>query len=665
MTNVCSHSNNESLEQGLNVSLSDFTRNFPFKEIRPKQLEVLEQIANAINTGFRYIVLEAPTGFGKSPVAIAVGRTLGSSYMCSATKDLQTQYTNDFPFLRSIKGMGNFDCLVKEDFILNKSYACGPCKVDQRQNTFYGHNKECRHITAAYGPCRDKNTAFAHIPKECNACSSLKEYEEGDGEIDFHNGCRYRTYPEDYEVIFANTDKEDVVMDSIVISEYQKYSTERGGMDGWMHLENIDPTTNLRLAFTPCEYYDQLNKGKLASHTIFNYANFLIFVRSKKIGTRKLLVLDEGHQIENQVVEDIGITISKKTLQKYIDASLLENTEFTYDDDLATTWLQLLCSLYDELEKSISTMVSREIRIDAEQYLNRLGDTLAAIKEDTDNWIVSEIVYDNNSHNRDGKSNKQNVSRVTFKPVDVAPYCVDLFNQCDLILIMSATILDFNTFCRNVGLEKDKVKFIEVGSDFPIKNRPIYQMNTAHLNFTSLQLDSVQTKLAETIDNIMSNHANDKGIIHTTSYAQVRFIEKLLSIKNRNRLISTDPEIPREEIVAKHLNSPTSINNSESKKFVLISPSLHTGLDLKDEQSRFQIVVKIPYPSKGDRWIAKKLQLDGGKWYNWQTALRLVQACGRSIRSKDDWAKTYVLDSAFSRFIRENKLPVWFKEAIV
>lgn len=29
------------------------------------------------------------------------------------------------------------------------------------------------------------------------------------------------------------------------------------------------------------------------------------------------------------------------------------------------------------------------------------------------------------------------------------------------------------------------------------------------------------------------------------------------------------------------------------------------------------------------------------------------------------WAKTYVLDSAFSRFIRENKLPVWFRECII
>ena len=45
-----------------------------------------------------------------------------------------------------------------------------------------------------------------------------------------------------------------------------------------------------------------------------------------------------------------------------------------------------------------------------------------------------------------------------------------------------------------------------------------------------------------------------------------------------------------------------------------------------------------------------------GRWYNWQTALRLVQACGRSIRSKDDWAKTYILDSAFDRFIKKSFL---------
>ena len=109
--------------------------------------------------GYKYIVLEAPTGFGKSPVAIAVGRTLGTSYICSATKDLQTQYTNDFPYLRAIKGMGNYDCLVKEDFVLDKTYQCAQCK------TTTDNFKECRHRNVVYGPCRDGQPGFGMLRK--------------------------------------------------------------------------------------------------------------------------------------------------------------------------------------------------------------------------------------------------------------------------------------------------------------------------------------------------------------------------------------------------------------------------------------------------------------------------------------------------------------------
>ena len=59
---------------------------FPLPEIRPKQLEALQQICNAFNEGYKFIVLEAPTGFGKSPAAVCVAKTLGSCYICSATK---------------------------------------------------------------------------------------------------------------------------------------------------------------------------------------------------------------------------------------------------------------------------------------------------------------------------------------------------------------------------------------------------------------------------------------------------------------------------------------------------------------------------------------------------------------------------------------------------
>ena len=130
-----------------------------------------------------------------------------------------------------------------------------------------------------------------------------------------------------------------------------------------------------------------------------------------------------------------------------------------------------------------------------------------------------------------------------------------------------------------------------------------------------------------------------------------------MSQENTRRLIVTDPEIQGDEVIQEHINS--------AKPTVLISPSLHTGLDLKGDLSRFQIITKVPYPNKGDRWINAKRDLDED-WYYWQTALKLAQAYGRSIRSKEDWAKTYILDSAFSYFLNKNKsiLPDWFIQAI-
>ncbi|MGC1929530.1 MAG: hypothetical protein WA667_11185 [Candidatus Nitrosopolaris sp.] len=74
------------------TTVDDFIKNFPFPTVRDSQTSVLKEIDAALASDYKYILLEAPTGFGKSPVAIAVALTLGTSYICTSTKDLQTQY---------------------------------------------------------------------------------------------------------------------------------------------------------------------------------------------------------------------------------------------------------------------------------------------------------------------------------------------------------------------------------------------------------------------------------------------------------------------------------------------------------------------------------------------------------------------------------------------
>ena len=90
--------------------------------------------------------------------------------------------------------MSAFDIQDDELFDLNKTYECGQCKT--KPASF----RECRHRSVVYGPCRDGQTGFAHVAKDCGVCS---------GQTGFHDGCRYGTYSEDYEVAYPNTDKED------------------------------------------------------------------------------------------------------------------------------------------------------------------------------------------------------------------------------------------------------------------------------------------------------------------------------------------------------------------------------------------------------------------------------------------------------------------------
>ena len=88
---------------------------------------------------------------------------------------------------------------------------------------------------------------------------------------------------------------------------------------------------------------------------------------------------------------------------------------------------------------------------------------------------------------------------------------------------MSATILNYKAFCRNIGLNPDEVKFIQIPSDFPLERRPIIPLNVAYLNYNNLQSNEVKLAIAKIVDNLMTLHKNDKGIIHTTSYEQTEF----------------------------------------------------------------------------------------------------------------------------------------------
>jgi ATP-dependent DNA helicase DinG len=561
---------------------------FPHPYMRDKQEKILEEIEQAIKSGFKNIFLEAPAGFGKSPVAIALARYLGSSHICTATKDLQAQYSRDFPFIREVKGKSNFICIIKDEMGLDE--------------------------TCNYGPC-------------------LKD----DG-----YDCIYKTKLGDYKVQGEGTKYETVELDHFAQKKY---------IDKMKSQPRI-----IQFDWKPCHYYHQKWIAVKSSHTIYNYKYFLSdLFYSNSIQKRQLLVLDEAHTVESEVADFKSFAIFNEGI-----ASFLPKLSIPYEKEYdIETWIAFGTELREKLLIFIdkaSTILEKNIEqypfteknlIDAITKEKNLTTVIEDMRSNKDNWIVTNIE----------KAANNQLRKVLVTPIDVSSYFKDILDKGSMSLFMSATILSKDYLCKIGGIKSDQVKFIRVHeSNFPLKNRPIYLMNVAWLNAKTI--NQSLPAIANAVNNIMTTHKNEKGIIHTTSYSQLRFIKENISKENAIRLIETGSKLDRNEMLEKHYKS--------SKPTVLISPSLYLGVDLKDNLSRFQIIVKVPYADLTDRKISVMKQRDPN-WYTWNAILKLVQAYGRSIRSKEDFANTYILDSSITFLLKQAKemSPKWFSDAII
>lgn len=86
--------------------------NFPkfFREFRPAQAEA---ISHVLESGSRFIAIGAPTGMGKSGIALALSRLIpGRTVILTANLGLQQQYIDTFESmgLTDVRGRGNYPC---------------------------------------------------------------------------------------------------------------------------------------------------------------------------------------------------------------------------------------------------------------------------------------------------------------------------------------------------------------------------------------------------------------------------------------------------------------------------------------------------------------------------------------------------------------------------
>ena len=392
---------------------------------------------------------------------------------------------------------------------------------------------------------------------------------------------------------------------------------------------------------TPCSYYTQRYQAEKGDEAVLNYAYWLAMANYARAFTPvDLLICDEAHDLDDELRKFVTVTITRSQLRQV-------NTSPPGKDTSLLAWLvwaENIAPLCLNHFKAVS-----DDERDAKEKVRRAITMLR--QADEDGWVL-----------------ETNHWGWTFRPVWVQPFTQPmLLAHAKKVLMMSATILDKELFCFQLGLDPDKTAFIQAPSPFPVANRPLVYRSVGKVKggHSREGWDAVVRE----VDAILDQHPNERGLIHTVSYNLATYIEQHSKAQYRHgisRLMLPRNSAQKPAVVAAFKADPTA---------VLISPSMTTGIDLPYDLLRFQIVAKLAFPDRGDEQTRKRMKLDpttgeespiAKRWYTWATATSLVQAYGRGIRAVDDACTTYLLDGNFGWFRQaaRDMLPAWFTDAI-
>ena len=398
-----------------------------------------------------------------------------------------------------------------------------------------------------------------------------------------------------------------------------------------------DVTFDTKLNESTCTYYFQKYFGLISNFSVWNYSGFFQLMKNKSVFTdyleKKVSIFDEAHGIEDQIINFIGIDISNKQLDECkIDLSRYNISDVKELTALLVAMKKFYATQYAEIKGNDGDLKILEYY---DENFKKFSDFIGQIESDPKNFLIS-----------DNSNDFGNSVTISIKPLLISKYVDDFFNT-EYQIFMSATINKKN-FCETMGLDEKHVAFIDTPkSPFLYEHRKVDFLDVAFLNSRSSFAE--EQNAIRKIDEILSKHKTERGLILTSSKKRCFDILSQLSPENKKRIrichSSNSDGTTQDEKIAQHRATSGS---------VLLSSSLWEGVDLKDDDSRFQIIAKAPYKSLGDTRVRAKMN-KFPSWYSSETMMKILQGFGRSIRSEDDWARTYVIDSTINNLVKQTR----------
>lgn len=382
--------------------------------------------------------------------------------------------------------------------------------------------------------------------------------------------------------------------------------------------------------------------GRIAAMTL---AYFMQTASSELFDERDVVVIDEAHGLVKWAEMYGTISISPRTVPMWDDISIpnVDTLEQAVNvcSALHSRTTRRLNALSEKPELNGDEIAEREQIYKLRGNISWLTDDFDSDADDHE-WVVDQ-------------SDKTNA--ITIKPLNPQRYLKHtIWDRANKFALLSATILNKDAFCRQMGVSPEDATLVRVPHTFPVENRPLYDVTCGEM--TQEERSETLPKIAQTIARVMKRHSDSKGIIHCHSY------------DIQNKLVSQTEELVGGARIRDHSaqNRDQALTDwkASSGNDVFFSVKMEEALDLEGDLARWQVLCKAPYLNAGDSRVSARLTDGRWDWYFRRALQTLIQACGRIIRTPDDHGATYIADSSildvFSK--ARSEMPPWFAEQV-
>ena len=415
---------------------------------------------------------------------------------------------------------------------------------------------------------------------------------------------------------------------------------------------------------------DQFMGGRVS---LTNFHMFTLMRLNKLLDRResKVLIVDEAHGLEDVVSNFVSVTISQQNLMSMgfdkPDEILKSISTITVVEDFVEFCEEFLLDkmgqLSTKLERKIkgdAKALNREMKINTlmggtttEVKVSKQLESIKSNKSRIENFLT-EYKADYTNWTLNVEFDEKRKRKLVIQPTWAHPFFDKyIWSKYDKVILMSGTILDKNIFSFINGIPPNLSEYYMIESPFDVKKRPIYYMPMGKMNYKLKE--QTFKKYIPILKKLMVKYGNQKGIIHSTTFELQDWVTE--NIKSKRLISHNSGQDSKNFALKKHYTS--------KEPTILVSPSMGTGIDLKDSRARFQISLKVPYPNLGDSKNKKRMS-ERPDWYAWMTVTKLIQTYGRAVRSVDDHSHFIILDSCFGDVLTYSShlFPEWILKAI-